>query len=158
MCHNLSYKYQKRILWKSIYSGHWNFNGHLIARDNFYESLMIVFWAKALENTQNKASNTTEVAANLTEKPHQCVVVKKWERQYDKDHCQKYPSFFFLLLNTIINLHNTTVLWICIFLCTHWHRNNQRVKTDWCNSHITVTILSSFQTRQKNEEWLSWTG
>ncbi len=48
----------------------------MIARDD-YESLMIVFWAKALENTQNKASNTTEVAADLTEKPHQCVVVTK---------------------------------------------------------------------------------
>ncbi len=48
----------------------------MIARDN-YESFMIVFWAKALENTQNKASNTTEVAADLTEKPHQCVVVTK---------------------------------------------------------------------------------
>ncbi len=48
----------------------------MIARDN-YECLMIVFWAKALENTQNKASNTTEVAANLTEKAHQCVVVTK---------------------------------------------------------------------------------
>ncbi len=66
----------------------------MIARDN-YECLMIVFWAKALENTQNKASNTTEVAANLTEKPHQCVVVTKVRKTMTKITVRNIQAFSF---------------------------------------------------------------